>query len=349
MSTSPGRGGLLPAVRSRFAAAHPEASLRLRQVGWGTRRPGSRTAAATWRSSGCRCRTRNGTTTWWSHRSRGWWRSPVAPAGRAGRRGGLRRPAGRALPRAAGRGGRAAGLLARHGRARGPPAAGRRGGGEHGGDVRGADRGPRVHDRPRACSPSASRTFRPAAPPSLYDALGYSLVHTLKPLRGERTGIVILSDGDDNRSFLPFNSHRRGRLRDGRARLPALRPLGAHPLFERARGAPRRSTRCARASSRSPRAPTRRGARLAEVSGGVYYPITRLEQLQRAYDDVAAQLRTAYTITYEIGRADARPDARVRVRVAREGASVRLSPAVGVSADRAPPRRELFEELQGAR
>lgn len=34
MSTSPGRGGLLPAIRSRFAAARPEAVLRLRQVGW---------------------------------------------------------------------------------------------------------------------------------------------------------------------------------------------------------------------------------------------------------------------------------------------------------------------------
>ncbi|CAG7603185.1 LysR family transcriptional regulator [Actinacidiphila bryophytorum] len=34
MSTSPGRGGLLPAVRSRFTAAHPEAALRLRQVSW---------------------------------------------------------------------------------------------------------------------------------------------------------------------------------------------------------------------------------------------------------------------------------------------------------------------------
>lgn len=34
MSTSPGRGGLLPAVRSRFTAAHPEAALRLRQVRW---------------------------------------------------------------------------------------------------------------------------------------------------------------------------------------------------------------------------------------------------------------------------------------------------------------------------
>lgn len=34
MSTSPGRGGLLPAIRSRFSAAHSEATVRLRQVSW---------------------------------------------------------------------------------------------------------------------------------------------------------------------------------------------------------------------------------------------------------------------------------------------------------------------------
>ena len=34
MSTSPGRGGLLPAIRSRFTAACPDAELKLRQVGW---------------------------------------------------------------------------------------------------------------------------------------------------------------------------------------------------------------------------------------------------------------------------------------------------------------------------
>ena len=34
MSTSPGRGGLLPAIRSRFTAAHPDATVKLRQVGW---------------------------------------------------------------------------------------------------------------------------------------------------------------------------------------------------------------------------------------------------------------------------------------------------------------------------
>ncbi|NML52515.1 LysR family transcriptional regulator [Streptomyces sp. R302] len=34
MSTSPGRGGLLPAIRSRFTEAHPRAAPRLRQIGW---------------------------------------------------------------------------------------------------------------------------------------------------------------------------------------------------------------------------------------------------------------------------------------------------------------------------
>ncbi len=34
MSTSPGRGGLLPAIRSRFTAIHPEATVKLRQVSW---------------------------------------------------------------------------------------------------------------------------------------------------------------------------------------------------------------------------------------------------------------------------------------------------------------------------
>src|SRR5207253_3163951 len=41
---------------------------------------------------------------------------------------------------------------------------------------------------------------------ALYDALAYTLVDTLKPLRGERTAIVILSDGDDNKSFIPFGA-----------------------------------------------------------------------------------------------------------------------------------------------
>jgi Ca-activated chloride channel family protein len=165
---------------------------------------------------------------------------------------------------------------------------------------------------------------------ALYDALGYSLVNILKPLRGERTGIVVLSDGDDNRSFLTFPSIIDAVYETGAIIYPLYVPSGLIPesgsTDATATLDPVR-TRFLELTSRA----DAEGRRLAEVSGGTYYPITRLEQLQRAYDDVAAQLRTAYTITYE-SDAGARTDARVRVKVARDGASVRLSPAVGVAA-----------------
>jgi VWFA-related protein len=172
---------------------------------------------------------------------------------------------------------------------------------------------------------------------ALYDALGYSLVSILRPLRGERTGIVVLSDGDDNRSFLSFPSIVEAVYETGAIIYPLYVPSGLIP----ASGAPAAAATLDPTRSRFLELTSRadeEGRRLAEVSGGSYYPITRLEQLQRAYDDVAAQLRTAYTITYETD-AQSRPDSRVRVKVAREGASVRLSPAVGVSAATAEPGR----------
>ncbi|HEX8336058.1 MAG TPA: VWA domain-containing protein [Pyrinomonadaceae bacterium] len=165
---------------------------------------------------------------------------------------------------------------------------------------------------------------------ALYDALGYSLVHVLRPLRGERTGVVVLSDGDDNRSFLSFPVIVEAVYETGAIIYPLYVPSGLIPSSSAPAAASTLDPTRARFLELTSRA-EEEGARLAEVSGGKYYPITRLEQLQRAYDDVAAQLRTAYTITYEAGP-EARPDARVRVKVSREGASVRLSPAVAVSA-----------------
>jgi hypothetical protein len=62
------------------------------------------------------------------------------------------------------------------------------------------------------------------------------------------------------------------------------------------------------------------GAKLAATSGGIYYPITQLDQIQKAYDDIVVQLRTAYAITYRSDTKDAggRANPRTRVRVKRE-------------------------------
>jgi VWFA-related protein len=160
---------------------------------------------------------------------------------------------------------------------------------------------------------------------ALYDALGYVLSEPIRKLRGERTAIVVMSDGDDNKSFLPFP-----------AILDALSESGAlvYPLYVPSGLVPEASvpkpeitidplrTRYLTLTTRA----EEEGRKLAAASGGIYYPIRRLEDLQKAYDDVVAQLRSAYTITYASNSSSSSP--RVRVRTNRDGASVRLSPVV---------------------
>ena len=164
---------------------------------------------------------------------------------------------------------------------------------------------------------------------ALYDALGYVLSEPLRKLRGERTAIVVMSDGDDNKSFLPFP-----------AILDALSESGAlvYPLYVPSGLIPETSvpkpdftidplrTRYLTLTTRA----DEEGRKLAAASGGVYYPIQRIEDLQKAYDDVVLQLRTAYTITYASNSISS-TSPRIRLRTNREGASVRLSPVVGVS------------------
>jgi VWFA-related protein len=161
---------------------------------------------------------------------------------------------------------------------------------------------------------------------ALWDALGYTLVYTLKPLRGERTAVVILSDGDDNKSFVPFPAILESVIESGALIYPLYVPSGLIPESS----VPRPSITVDPMRTRYLTITTRaaeEGQKLATVSGGVFYPIKRLEDLQKAYDEVVAQMRTAYTITYATG-ADGKSHRRIRVRANRDGASVRLSPVV---------------------
>ena len=161
---------------------------------------------------------------------------------------------------------------------------------------------------------------------ALYDALGYTLVQTLKPLRGERTAVVIMSDGDDNKSFVPFPAILEATIESGALIYPLYVPSGLIPESS----VPTPSITVDPMRSKYLTITTRsaeEGARLAQVSGGVFYTIRRLDDLQKAYDDIVAQMRTAYTITYN-SNTNSGGHRRVLVRANREGASVRLSPAV---------------------
>ena len=161
---------------------------------------------------------------------------------------------------------------------------------------------------------------------ALWDALGYTLVETLRSLRGDRTAVVILSDGDDNKSFIPFPAILEATIESGALIYPLYVPSGLIPEGS----VPRPSMTVDPMRTRYLTITTRaaeEGQKLAAASGGVFYPIKRLEELQKAYDDVVAQMRTAYTITYASG-ADDKGHRRIRVRANRDGASVRLSPVV---------------------
>jgi VWFA-related protein len=169
-----------------------------------------------------------------------------------------------------------------------------------------------------------------------YDAIAYTLVDTLRPLKGERTAVVILSDGDDNRSFLPFASLLGSIQESGALIYPLYVPSGlvASSALTDSNAAvdPLRSRYMALTTKAEAE-----GARLAEISGGVYYPIRRLEELQKAYDDIVVQLRTAYTITFRSDSSDAGDGVspRLRVRANREGSFVNLGAVVDVSAKEA--------------
>jgi VWFA-related protein len=162
---------------------------------------------------------------------------------------------------------------------------------------------------------------------ALFDSLAYVLTDVVKPLRGERTAIVVLSDGDDNRSFIPFPAVLEALTESGALVYPLYVPSGLIPESS----VPRPTVTVDPLRSRYLTITTRaadEGQKLATYSGGVFYPIKKLEDMQKAYDDVVIQLRTSYTITYASPASSHR---RLRVRVNRDGAAVRLSPVVAAS------------------
>ena len=170
-------------------------------------------------------------------------------------------------------------------------------------------------------------TFDAGGPTAYYDAIGYTLAETLRPLKGERTAIVILTDGDDNRSFLPFDSL-----------IGAIEESGAliYPLYV--------PSALVAASAANPNAtvdPVRmrysglsqkaegEGERLASVSGGVYYPISQLSQIQEAYEDIAAQIRTAYSVVFRSKTAadtSRRASPRLKVKIKKEKTFATIGP-----------------------
>jgi VWFA-related protein len=194
-------------------------------------------------------------------------------------------------------------------------------------------------------------SFEAGGGTAYYDAVAFSLVETLRPLRGERTAIIVLSDGDDNRSFLPFD-----------ALAGSIEESGAliYPLYVPSELIAASATKSSVDSMRNKflglnSKAIGEGEKLAKISGGVYYQIKRTEDLQKAYDDIVVQLRTAYSVTFksetaETGRA-ASP--RLKVKINREnvftslGAVTELTPEESKKFEPKPEEEFAEGEIRG--
>jgi VWFA-related protein len=158
-----------------------------------------------------------------------------------------------------------------------------------------------------------------------YDALAYTLADTLRPLRGDRTAIVVLTDGDDNRSFLPFDSLKGTIQESGALIYPLYVPSSLIAASATTEGQANSVDWLRRKYMGLTTKAEGEGPKLAKASGGVYYPITQLSQIQTAYDDIAKQLRTAYSVTFKTDASDAGKNTRYRIKVKRENAFVKFA------------------------
>jgi len=169
-------------------------------------------------------------------------------------------------------------------------------------------------------------TFDAGGGTAYYDALAYTIADTLRPLKGERTAVVILTDGDDNRSFLPFEALTGAIQESGALVYPLYVPSG---LIAAAAANPNVHIDPTRAKYMALSAKSEgEGERLAKVSGGVYYPIKQVGEIQRAYEDIVMQLRTAYNITFRSDRSALGTNGvspRLKVRSKRENTFVTVN------------------------
>jgi VWFA-related protein len=160
-------------------------------------------------------------------------------------------------------------------------------------------------------------TFDAGGGTAYYDALAYTIADTLRPLKGERTAVVILTDGDDNRSFLPFDALLGSIQESGALIYPLYVPSG---LIAAAAANPNADIDPMRKKYMSLTAKSEgEGDRLARISGGVYYPIAQISQIQKAYEDIVVQMRSAYNVTFKSDAAlPAGVSPRLKIKTKRE-------------------------------
>jgi len=160
----------------------------------------------------------------------------------------------------------------------------------------------------------------PAGGTSFYDALGFALVEPLRKVKGQRNAVIAITDGEDSTlqashlqklrpggflgpvsgSFLTFDE-----LLDGATESDALiYPIHLNPtppqVIVQSNGnpLPRIQSPVLQIQSELTQSATKQLRSLADASGGRFYHASRIEDLKGVFEQVAAELRTVYSMAY---------------------------------------------------
>jgi VWFA-related protein len=199
----------------------------------------------------------------------------------------------------------------------------------------------------------------PTGGTAFYDALGYALAEILRRVKGQRNAVIAITDGEDNAlqaqvmksvyasalprppyspplppgiggSVLTFES-----LLDGVKEADAIiYPIHLNPVgptvvmpFPPTKGSAEQARTNRQVQSELTEVARKQLRSLAEASGGRFYHANKIEDLAGVFDQVAAELRTLYSMAYT--PADINFDGRfrrIRVQVNRVDAAVRTRP-----------------------
>ncbi|HSB08183.1 MAG TPA: VWA domain-containing protein [Blastocatellia bacterium] len=166
---------------------------------------------------------------------------------------------------------------------------------------------------------NVERMLAPKGGTAFYDALGYSLVEILRKVRGQRNAVIAISDGEDNAllaqltgsprsvgvapkagSFLTFDE-----LLDGAKETDAIiYPIHLDPAPPQLAVQPNlrppadTSARALEIQTATTQIAKKQLLMLAEASGGRFYHANRIEDLKGVFEQVAAELRTVYSMAY---------------------------------------------------
>jgi VWFA-related protein len=189
----------------------------------------------------------------------------------------------------------------------------------------------------------------PAGGTAFYDALGYALVEEFRKVKRERNAVIAITDGEDN--ILQANLV--GKLRPGLMRGPTagsfitfeelldgvtesdaliypihLNPTPPQPIIPANIPPPALSqSPLLQVQSELTEIATKQLHSLADASGGRFYHASRIADLKGVFDQVAAELRTVYSMAYT--PTNLNYDGRFRkiqVQVNKPGVAIRTRP-----------------------